>query len=143
VPTARLIALVAAVTGLCVAAAAWSSGDDPTFPVFKAENKPETKEFVTKVGDVIVKAARSKPRKVELADFSYASPKANRKELTLKMTYTGAVTRVKFTADIVLLLDTADKEKWEVLNIRYSDSNRSPVPYSEKKVLDLIKKFNK
>lgn len=141
-PAPRFLALSAALVCLTLASA-FLRWDDADFPAFKSGSKRESKEFVTKVGDVIVKAARSKPRKIDLTDFSYASPKAGRKELTLKMTYTGAVTRVKFTVDVVMLLDTEDKDKWEVLNIRYSDSNKSPVPYSEKKVQDLIKKFNK
>jgi hypothetical protein len=142
VPAPRFLALSAALVCLTLASA-FLRWDDDDFPAFKSGSKRESKEFVTKVGDAIVKAARSRPRKIELTDFSYASPKAGRKELTLKMTYTGAVTRVKFNVDVMMLLDTEDKDKWEVLNIRYSDSNKSPVPYSEKKVQDLIKKFNK
>jgi hypothetical protein len=135
--------LLAVAAGLAVVPAVLLWGEDEDFPSFKAASSRESREFVTRVGEVIVKAARSRPRKIELKDFTYASPKAGRKELTLKMTYTGAVTKVKFNVDVELLLDTEDKDKWEVLNIRYSDSNRSPVPFSEKKVQDLIKQFNK
>ncbi len=112
------------------------------FPQFKSANKRESKEFLAQVGSEIIKAARSKPQKIELKDFTYTSPRANRKELTLKMSYSGAITRVKYNADIVLLLDTQNKEKWEVMKITYSDSNKSPIPFSHKRVQELIEKFN-
>lgn len=135
--------LLAVAAGLAVLPALALWGDDEDLPSFKAQSQRESKEFVARIGEVIVKAARSRPRKIELKDYAYSSPKAGRKELTLKLSYTGAVTKVKFHVDVVVLLDTQDKDRWEVLNIRYSDTNRSPIPYSEKKVQGLIKKLNR
>lgn len=135
--------LLAVVTALAVLPALEFWGDDEDLPSFNSQSQRESKEFAARVGEVIVKAARSRPRKIELKDYSYSTPKTGRKELALKLSYTGAVTKVKFHVDVMILLDTHDKGRWEVLNIRYSDTNRSPIPHSEKKVQGLIKKFNR
>ena len=117
--------------------------DDDDIPTFKKDKDRETKEFVAKVGSAIVHAARSKPQKIEVEKYEYTKPKAGRTELKLKMIYYGVVTKKKYTADIVVILDSSDATKWEVLNITYKDTNPSPAKPSVKSIQELIPKFNK
>ena len=42
----------------------------------------------------------------------------------------------------VVKIDSTDKDAWEVLNIDYADTNAA-IKHNEKKVQDLIKRFNK
>jgi hypothetical protein len=112
-------------------------------PSFRKSTGKEQKSFVAKVGTAIVKAARSKPQQIELKSYEYTSPKANRSELKIVMTYKGVLTRVTYTSTMTVLIDTADKRAWEVLNIEYKDTNRSPAGPSIKSIQALIKKFNK
>jgi len=144
----RKIGLIAALT--CLAGLAVSStarAEDIVAPSFKTSTDKETKEFVTKVGTAIVKAARSRPERIELDRYEYSKPKTGRHELLIKMTYTGYfVKRVgkKYTATIKVKIDSADRDRWEVLGIEYTDSNkvslRSP---NAKKIRTLIPKFNR
>ena len=123
--------------------AARADDDDPPVPSFKSDKGRETKEFVTKVGTVVVKAARSKPTKIELEKYEYTKVKAGRTELKLKMVYHGLVTKKKYTSDIVVVLDSSDANKWEVLNIKYTDNNPNVLKANIKGVQELIPKFNK
>ena len=68
--------------------------------------------------------------------------KEGRMNLTLTAGYKGAITKTKYTADIVVHLDTSTKDKWEVLRIEYKDDNESPVKFSSKNVEALVNKFN-
>jgi hypothetical protein len=116
---------------------------DDEGPLSFRNEKRESKEFVERIGVAVIKAARMAPRRLEMKEFKFSDPKTNRKELLIKMSYSGAVTRLGFQAEMTLLLDTSDKNRWEVLNIRYKDTNRNPVPFSEKKVQELIKQLNR
>jgi hypothetical protein len=62
--------------------------------------------------------------------------------LTISAGYKGALIKTKYSADIVVHLDTSDKGKWEVLRIDYKDNNKSPVPFSSKNVDALVRTFN-
>jgi len=119
------------------------AGDDDV-PSFKKRGDAE-KQFVVKVGTAIVKAARSKPVKIALLSHEYKmnTPKMGRSELHIKMEYHGAITTKRYISDIVVILDTSDKDSWEVLNIRYSDNNPNLIGPSEKKIQEMIKVFNK
>lgn len=101
----------------------------------------EEKRFVRKVGTAIIKAAHKTAKKVELTKYEYTKPKANRTELTIKMEYHGAVSNKRYVADIVVKIDSSNKDAWEVLNIDYSDNNN--VPHSAQRIQDLIKELNK
>lgn len=116
---------------------------DDLGPLNFRNTKRETREFAERVGVAIVKAARMAPRRAQLVNYSYTSPKVDRKELHISMSYSGAITRFRFTADMTVILNTTDNDRWEVLNIRYKDSNKNPVPYSEKRVQELIKQLNR
>lgn len=117
--------------------------DEDGAPSFRTTGKRETKEFVSRVGTAIVKSARSAAQKIEMDKYEYTSPRAGRTELNLTMQYFGVVTKLKYTADITVVIDSSDKDRWEVLNIRYKDSNKSLVGYSEKKLQALIKTLNR
>jgi hypothetical protein len=108
---------------------------------FKKRGNAE-KEFVARVGEAIVKAAHKTAKKISLVKYEYTKPKANRTELAIKMEYHGAVTGKRYVADIVVKIDSTDKDSWEVLNIDYTDNNAG-VKHNEQKVQDLIKQMNK
>ena len=102
----------------------------------------EEKHFVTQVGEAVVKAAHGTAKKVSLIKYEYTLPEANRTDLNLKMEYHGAVTDKRYVADIVVKIDSSDKNAWEVLNIEYADTNTA-IKHNEKKIQELIKQFNK
>jgi len=112
-------------------------------PSFRKSTDKEQKDFVAKVGSVIVKAARVKPRQPELKSYEYTRPKKNRSELKIVMMWKGAITRVSYTSTIVVLLDTSERDAWEVLNIDYKDTTRNPTSPNIKNIQMLIKQFNK
>ena len=111
-------------------------------PTFKKRGDME-KEFVNKVAAAIARAARAKPQRPAVLSYEYTRPKPNRTELVIKMEYFGLVTMKRYVADITVIIDSTDKNNWEVLNIQYSDNNPSPVGPSVKKIQALIKEFNK
>jgi len=129
---------------LCVLAGGQAArADDDDIPSFKKGKDRETKEFVAKVGTAIVKVARIKPQNMEVDKYEYTKPKAGRTELKLKMVYHGLVSKKKYLADIVVIIDSSDAGKWEVLNITYKDNNPSPAKPNATKIQELIPKFNK
>jgi hypothetical protein len=143
----RMSCLCAALALLAVLAGTPARAADEEVPSFKKRGDNE-KTFVTKVGTAIVKAAHPTAKTIEVdkdKKYEITEPKKGRKELRIRMTYQGAVSKLvkktPYVADIVVLVDSTDKEKWEVLNIKYKDDNK--VPHSEKKVQALISRFNK
>ncbi|MFO0927882.1 MAG: hypothetical protein U0736_12720 [Gemmataceae bacterium] len=132
-----LAALLAALFALTAGA------DEEGVPSFKNAKDRETKEFASRVGAAIVRAARSKAQKIEMEKYEYTAPKEGRRELKLNMVYFGVITKTKYTADVTVLIDSSEPTRWEVVNIRYKDSNKSPVGYSEKKIQELIKVLNR
>ena len=73
----------------------------------------EEKVFITHVGEAIVHAAHSTGRKVALVEYKITNPKANRTEVTIKMEFYGAVTGKRYVADIVVKIDSSNKDAWE------------------------------
>ena len=55
--------------------------------------------------------------------------------------YHGAVSGKRYVADIVVTIDSSNKDAWEVLNTDYADNNS--VSSNEKKIQELIKQMNK
>ncbi len=107
---------------------------------FKRRGDAE-KRFVTATGAAVVKAAHPTAKNIDLVEYKYSNPKPNRTDLALKMEYHGKATNKRYVANIVVKIDSSNKDAWEVLNIDYSDNNN--VPYSAKRVQELIKTFNK
>ena len=129
---------LALLAGLTFAALSRAGDNDLSFK----HRGSEEKKFVTDVGEAIVKAAHGTAKKISLVKYEYTHPKANRTELVLKMEYHGLATDKKYLADIVVKIDSTDKEAWEVLNIDYADTNTA-IKHNEKKIQELIKRFNK
>ncbi len=129
---------------LCAAAMLSGSAygaDTPNFNKRGSTDKEE-KEFVTEVAQTIVKEARSSAKDITLKEYKFKEPKEGHKELTISAGYVGAAIKTKYTAEIVVHIDTSTKDKWEVLRIEYKDNNKSPVSFSRKDVDALVKKFN-
>ena len=57
------------------------------------------------------------------------------------MEYYGVVTGKRYVADIVVKIDSSNKDSWEVLNIEYADTNTGVTP-NVKKIQELIKEMN-
>jgi hypothetical protein len=111
-------------------------------PAFKARLDGE-RAFITKVGEAVVKAVRTSPAKLALGDYKVTDPKPNRKLLSITMNWAGSITGKKFTSEIKITVDSADKDSWEVIDIEYSDNNPSPKIGMERNLKALKDKFNR
>jgi len=134
--------MVLAVLALLFGATARAAADDVLS--FKSRGDNE-KEFVTEVGTVIVRAARTAPSKIKLQEYGFEEVKdrKDRKVLKITMTWEGAVSK-KITSTIVVKIDTSSEKEWQVLSIDYKDDNKvSPFKPNFAKIRDLIKKFNR
>src|SRR5262245_6126037 len=89
---------------------------------FKKRGDKE-KEFYNRVGTAIARAARHsaiglKPTKIALLKYETKKPKPNRTELEIKMEWYGQIKKKnRYVSDVVLVIDSSDKDNWEVLNI--------------------------
>ncbi len=101
----------------------------------------DQKKFYEKVGTAVIKAAHATAKKIAMQDHKLETPKANRTELKIKMEYFGAVTNKKYLADVLIKVDTTDKNAWEVLSVDYTDNNT--VGANLKKIQGLVKEMNK
>src|SRR5882757_63271 len=90
-------------------------------PNFKKVGDLE-KKFVSEVCVAIIKAARTSAKNPSLHRYEYKDPKPGRKELHIKGKYTGVVLGSEYTAEIVVHIDSRDKNAWEVLRIDYEDN---------------------
>ncbi|MFQ3591696.1 MAG: hypothetical protein SNJ82_00705 [Gemmataceae bacterium] len=115
--------------------------EDPT-PSFKKRLDSE-KEFITKVGEATVKAVRTAPAKLELDTYKITDPKPNRKVIEIIMNWAGSLTGKKFKSTIKITVDPTDKDKWEVIDIEYTDDNPSLKVGMEKNLKNLKAKFNR
>ena len=109
-------------------------------PRFRNKGDAE-KKFVSEAAVAIVKAAHYTAREPALEKYKFEEVKKGRTKLEIRASYKGRVTSKEYFADIIVHIDTQDKDAWEVLRIEYSDNNN--IPYSRKKVDALIKKFNR
>ena len=132
----RMLSAAAVVLLGCCTVVARPAADDLSFK----RRGNEAKRFVTAVGEAVVKAAHPTAKKLSLVKYEYTQAKPNRTELVLKMEYHGAVTDKKYVADVVIKIDSSDKNAWEVLNIEYTDNNN--LPASQNRIQSLIKKLN-
>jgi hypothetical protein len=129
---------------VCAATLLSGSAYGADLPSFnnRGSGEKEEKAFAGKVAQTIVDEARSSAKDVMLKEYKFKEPKEGRKELHMTAGYTGAVTGTKYSADIVVHLDTSTRGKWEVMRIEYKDDNKSLVKFSQKKVDALVDKFN-
>ncbi len=132
----RCLAGTALLAGLFLSAALAAADDNISFK----KRGDEEKRFVRAVGTAIVKAAHKTGKKIDLVKYEYTKPRANRTHLNVKMEYHGAVSDKRYIADIVVKIDSTNKDAWEVLNIEYSDNNN--IKHNAQKIQDLIKAMN-
>lgn len=110
-------------------------------PNFKKKGDTE-KKFVSEVCVAIIKAARTSSKNPSLHRFEYKEPKEGRTELHIKGKFSGVVTGSEYVADIMVLIDTTNKNSWEVLRIDYDDNSKNVVGPNRKNITNLVKKFN-
>jgi hypothetical protein len=101
----------------------------------------EEKKFVADVGRAIIKAAHPTGKNPEMVRYDIKEPKPNRTEMHIEMDYKGQVTNKTYRGNILVKIDSTNKDAWEVLNIEYSDNNN--IRYNVRNVQNLIKRFNK
>ncbi|HWG47052.1 MAG TPA: hypothetical protein VN688_30085 [Gemmataceae bacterium] len=133
-------ATAALLAALCLGWTMTASAADENNISFKRRGNEE-KRFVASVGTAIIKAAHKTAKKIDLLKHEYTKPKAGRTELAIKMEFHGAATGRRYVADIVVKIDSSNKDAWEVLNIDYADNDS--VPFNGKKIQELIKQMNK
>jgi uncharacterized membrane protein len=118
---------------------------DEAVPSFRKSKDKESKEFVSKVFENIVKVARLKTKnyKVEKYEYVAVKDKPNRKELHITGTWDGALVSKNIKTNITIKLDTSDKDAWEVLSIEYKDNLKtSALKHNQNKIDELVKTFN-
>lgn len=131
------LAGAAVLAGLFWGATMTAVADDISFK----KRGDEEKRFVRTVGTAIIKAAHKSAKKIDLVKYEYTKLKADRTNLTIKMEYHGVVSDKRYIADIVVKIDSSNKDAWEVLNIDYTDNNN--IRHNVQKIQDLIKEMNK
>jgi hypothetical protein len=142
--TLSMFSLCAALVGLAALTGNSARAADDDVPSIKKRptGAKEEKEWVTKVGTAIVKAART-TKDVELKKYEFKEPKKNFTDLKITMTYKGIATKKEYTANITVKIDSSNKDKWEVLNIDYKDDGTTGLlGPSTKSIQALIPKFN-
>ena len=102
----------------------------------------DEKAFAEKVAVAIVKTARTSVKTASLKSFEKKTPKAGRTVWHISADFEGRATKKDYVADIVVTLDTESKDRWEVLNIEYSDNSKSLVGHNRKNVEEMVKKLN-
>jgi hypothetical protein len=121
-----------------------------TSPFARADEVPhinkrgdDEKKFAEQLATAIVRAARTSIKEVTLDEFKKKTPKEGRSEWLLTAGFKGAATGKPYTANIVVLIDTSDKDNWEVLRIEYDDNSKNVVNFNRKNVEDMVKKLNR
>ena len=119
---------------------------DEGVPSFKKSKDKESKEFVGKVFENVVKAARLKSKNYKVTKYEYVNvkDKPNRKELHITGTWDGALVSKNIETNVTVKIDTSDKDAWEVLSIDYKDNLKtSALNPNRTKIDELVKTFNK
>src|SRR6266511_760720 len=130
----------AALAALVLVVAAARAADDDVPNINKRGD--DEKKFAEKMATAIVKTARTSVKSASLEKFEKKNPKEGRTEWHIKADFKGAATGKAYTADMVVHIDTSDKDKWEVLRIDYSDDSKAIVGFNRKNVEAMVKKLN-
>jgi hypothetical protein len=129
-----------AVLALVVIVAPVTAADDDIPNINKRGD--DEKAFVEKLGTAVVKQARTSIKNTTDVTYEKKTPKDGRTDFHIKAGYKGGVIGTKYTATIVVHVDTSNKDKWEVLRIEYDDNNKSPIKFNRKNVDEMVKKLN-
>ena len=114
-------------------------GDD--VPNFRRKGDLE-KKWVSQVCVAIIKAARTSARNPALQRYELKEPRPGRTDLHIKGSFRGRVSNIEYTADIVVHIDSRDRNAWEVLRIEYDDNSKNVVGPNRKNLDRLVRKFN-
>ena len=132
----KCLAIVAVVVLVPLSRAA----DDETPNINKRGD--DEKAFVEKLGTAIVRAARTSVKTATLKSYEKKTPKEGRLEYHIKAGWKGAVLGKEQTSDVVVIVDSSDKNAWEVLRIEYSDDEKGLIPFNRKNIGEMVKKLN-
>lgn len=135
----KAIRLAAALACLTLLPAAASRDDVPSFK----DRGDDEKAFVARVGEAVVRAARLGPLKIALEKYEFSDPRKGRKDLKITMTWAGGILKKKYTSQIVVKIDSSDKDRWQVLDIEYKDDSRSLASPNRTRIQELVKKLNR
>jgi hypothetical protein len=102
----------------------------------------DEKKFVAKLVNAIVPAARTSVKSATVEKYEKKEPKPGRTEFHISAGFKGAVTKKDYTATIVIHVDTATKDKWEVTRIEYKDDSKNVAKPNRKNLDELIDKLN-
>jgi hypothetical protein len=132
--SASILAVLALLAPLAQAA------DEVPVPNINKRGDDE-KAFVKKLTNAIVANARTSQKSATVEKFEKKEPKAGRTEYHIKAGFKGAITKKDYTANIVVIIDSEAKDKWEVLRIDYDD-NAKGLPINRKNLEKLPAKLN-
>jgi len=119
------------------------AADDEDVPTINNRGNNEVK-WVSRVGTAVVRAARTGPKKIELASYRFEDPDKGRKDLHVKMHWVGGLTETKVVSTFVVKIDVSDEKNWVVLDVPYKDNNKvSPFSPNRARIRALIKKLNR
>jgi hypothetical protein len=135
----RIPNVLKGLVAVCALALLAGSGRADDVPKFKKKGDQE-KKFVSEVCVAVLKAAHPTGVDPSLDRYEFKEEKPGRTMLTIKGTYKGKVTRKVYNADIGILIDSSNKDAWEVLRIDYSDNNN--IAPGRARIDALRKKFN-
>lgn len=122
------------------------AADGPNLPRFSKKDTYKSDEaFFAELGEAIVKAARTNPTKLKLASLKITDlpGKPGRKTVRIEMVWRGAITGRKVVSRIELDCDATNKARWELLTIAYWDDGAGRRPTVERKLLPLVRQFNR
>jgi hypothetical protein len=133
--------------GLIVACAAClvapaARGEDVPNINKRGTGEKDEKALVEKVARSIVSKVR-KAKDITVKSYKFKDGKeAGEKVLEIEAGYKGVILNTAYTAKITMRLNTANKDKWTVTSIDYTDNNKNKVTLRDQKIKALVADFN-
>jgi hypothetical protein len=130
--------------GLVLLGSAAGADNVPNFRNMRELEKKGRDTWVSQVCVATIKAARTsaKNASADRHELMDVEGKPNRKELHIKGLFYGVVSGTQYKANIVLHLDTREKNIWEVVRIDYDDNSPNVLGPNRKNLEKLRGKFN-
>jgi hypothetical protein len=132
---ASILAVVALLAPLAQAA------DEVPAPNINKRGEDE-KAFIKKLTNAIVSNARTSIKSANVDKYEKKEPKKDRVEYIIKASFKTAALKREATADIKVIVDTSDKDKWEVLRIDYDDTVKSLAKVNRENLNKLVPRLN-